>query len=309
MIPPAPRAGVTLLSLTVALVTAAIGCDRAPRARTVEVWLGGDVHLGGKLADPEAVAARLAPLAAHTRGVGIVNLEGAAGDTLDAPPDRLFNHPFSIRGLARAGVLVAGIANNHARDGDPGATAEAVRAADLIPAGLAAGPAVVIRDGVRLVIAAHAVDETPADELRTSLAASRRRGDVLIVSLHVVATPSYLPGPATIAAVEAAVSAGAAVVVVHGSHAVARVERRGRAVIAWGLGNLLFTCACTDEVDALLLRVTLGRDGVREARVVPIAAGVGGRPAAPSREAALIFDLLASLASSPLERAGDHARF
>lgn len=182
MIPTAPRAGVTRFSLAVALITAASGCDRSKADRTVEVWLGGDVHLGGKLADPEAVAARLAPLAAHTRGVGIVNLEGAVRDAPDDPPRLLFNHPFAIRGLGRAGVIVAGIANNHARDGEPAATADAVRAADLIPAGLGAGAAVVIRNGIRLVIAAHDVDDTPVEELRTTLAAERRRGDVLIAS-------------------------------------------------------------------------------------------------------------------------------
>ncbi len=320
---PAPRAGATMLGWLAALAVAATGCDRPRRdasaPASAEIWLAGDVHLGGVPVSPDDVRARLAPLAAWTAGaVGVVNLEGPAIAMADAPPDRLANHPAGLAGLRAAGVVVAGIANNHALDGGedaPGRTAAALRAAGLIPAGLDAGPAIVERGGLRIVIGAHTVDEpglAARDEpdLGARLDAERRAGDVLVVTLHVLAPPSYLPGPRVVAAVERAVRAGAAVVAVHGSHAIARVERRGSTVIFWGLGNLLFTCDCTDETDALLARVTLTRAGAGEAKVVPIAAGLGSAAARPSSEPALVFDLLATLRSSPLTRAaaGDHAR-
>lgn len=112
------------------------------------------------------------------------------------------------------------------------------------------------------------------------------------------------------AAVEAALAAGATVVAAHGTHQLARVERRGRAVIAWGLGNLAFACACTDETDGLLLRVELDADGAAlRAAVVPVDAGLRGEAVRPAREAALVFDLLESLGSSPLTRAKARASF
>ena len=42
------------------------------------------------------------------------------------------------------------------------------------------------------------------------------------------------------------------------------VERRGRGVIAYSLGNLAFSCACTDVRDAYLLRFTHRDDGRAE---------------------------------------------
>ncbi|HVV84037.1 MAG TPA: CapA family protein, partial [Kofleriaceae bacterium] len=134
------------------------------------------------------------------------------------------------------------------------------------------------------------------------------RGDVLVATFHVTAPASYLPPREAVTAVAIARTAGAAVIVVHGSHALARVERTAGSVTAWGLGNLLFHCDCTDEEDALLLRVTVDRGGLVDASVVPIAAGLHGAAARPAGDPALLYDLLASLRSTPLAPSGPVAR-
>jgi poly-gamma-glutamate synthesis protein (capsule biosynthesis protein) len=142
------------------------------------------------------------------------------------------------------------------------------------------------------------------------LDAARARGDVLVVGLHVTAPPLLLPPPELEVAVELALAHGATVVVAHGSHAVARVERRGAAVIAWGLGNLAFACPCTTERDGLVLEVELDVDGrPGPAWAVPITAGLQGAPPSLSEQRQLMFDLLTSLGSSPLAVDGARARF
>jgi poly-gamma-glutamate capsule biosynthesis protein CapA/YwtB (metallophosphatase superfamily) len=133
-------------------------------------------------------------------------------------------------------------------------------------------------------------------------------GDVLVATFHVTGPPSYLPRPELRAAVDTAITAGALVVAAHGTHALGPVERRGKAVIAWGLGNLLFACDCTDEVDGAVLRVSIDGDAAR-ARILPIDAGLRGAPARPGHNPELILDLLDALGSSPLRREGPAAGF
>ena len=155
---PAPRVGATLLGWLAMLAVAATGCDRPRRDApgSAEIWLAGDVHLGGAPVSPDDVRARLEPLAAWTTGAaGVINLEGPATASAgaEAPPDRLANHPDGLAGLRAAGVEVVGIANNHAYDGGKGAprlTAGNIGAAGMIPVGLDVGMAVVERGGLRI---------------------------------------------------------------------------------------------------------------------------------------------------------------
>lgn len=322
----------------VALVLAhAPGCstrERAPVERELDVWLGGDVHVS---AGPNA---RLGPLARELKdAVGIINLEGPVGSG-ESSAERLVNRGDALLALAAAGVAVAGVRNNHDRDlGDAGLarTVAALIAADIAPAGMVGNPgeagdeadslgiAVFTRNDITLAVTAH--DLSPVSKSRAlgelrpdiqrAVSVARARADVAIATFHVRAPPSYLPRPELIEAVEVALSAGALVVAAHGSHALARVERRGRAVIAWGLGNLLFDCECTRERDALLVRLRLTvqeRAGDRaaaiaRAQVIPIDAGLWGEPARLASDGALTLELLRSLGSELFDAAADRAYF
>jgi poly-gamma-glutamate synthesis protein (capsule biosynthesis protein) len=282
-----------------------VGCrDESSRA---ELWLGGDVHVGAR------GEGRLAALADIVEGsAGIVNLEGPVGEGAEASSEaRLVNAPQALAPLRAAGVRAVGVANNHSLDLGPGgaaATALAVRAAGLESVG--PDGAVLVVGGVRVVVTAHDLGggRVPAD-LAAQLAAAGARGDALVATFHVTGPPSYLPRPELRAAVDAALAAGARVIAAHGTHAVAAVERRGDAVIAWGLGNLVFTCDCSREREGLILKVSIPERGRVEAEVVPIDAGVGADAARPSAQAALMLQLLESLRSSPLEVRGARAAF
>jgi hypothetical protein len=311
------RAGAVHAALALLVVSACAHAAAPPSAR---LWIGGDVFLGmgghGALADIPTIVGG---------DPGIVNLEGPVGEARDgdghdgdgggragAPPIRLLQAPRALAELRAAGVVVAGIANNHARDAGPdgaAATAGALAAVGVRAAGSPAGPATVTLGRLRVVVTAHDLEAGVPPGLRAELAAARRRGDVLIATFHVTGPPTYLPRPELVDAVTIALEAGAAVVAAHGTHELARVERRGRAVIAWGLGNLAFACTCTDEPSGALLEVVLGPDGARAAAIIPIDAGIAGSAAHASSDPALTYELLEALGTPRLQRLDGRALF
>lgn len=299
-----------------ALLLLLLGCargpgdDAAPTAppplppTSPDLWLGGDLYYGDR--DPQALLAPLAPLTAGA--VGIVNLEGAVapGGAFATTPEgyRLHNDPAGLQGLREAGIAAVGIANNHAADADPHDTARHVSDAGLLPAGAVSVP---LGSGTVRLVQVDLTGGAPPD-LAARLRDGRTPGEPLVASFHVTGPPSFLPRPELHEAVTVALAEGASVVVAHGTHAIAPVERRGGAVIAWGLGNLAMACDCTAVTDALLLRVHLSAGGrVGDARVYPLRAGLRGEAATPAPDPAGLFDLLTAIGSPPLIRAGSYA--
>ncbi|MDC0673811.1 CapA family protein [Nannocystis radixulma] len=291
-----------------AIVSGALACGggagRSDRpaveaAPVAELWFAGDVHLG------KGGAGALDELAGAMGGAsGVVNLEGPIdgrgeqGVVREPGAIRLFNGTGAPGELARAGIVAAQVANNHAGDAGPegqAATAAALRAAGVAPFGGVAGVAVIERGGLRVALAGFEVGEAVPAELPAALAAAREAGDVLVVGFHRTGPPLYLPEPPLRQAAELALEAGAAVVVAHGSHSLAGAELRGPAVVAWGLGNATFACDCTEEREALALRVRLGRGGVESAALVPIDAGLSGQPARQAADPGAVLDLLQAI--------------
>jgi poly-gamma-glutamate capsule biosynthesis protein CapA/YwtB (metallophosphatase superfamily) len=272
-----------------------------PDSAPVELWIGGDVHLG------DDTSARLSGLDAAIAGaVGIINLEGpVAAAAPSGAGVRLHNVPPALASLRSVGVRVAGIANNHSLDAGPEGperTAQELREAGLVPAGLDAGPAVIAVAGRRIVVTAHDLGRgAPPANLGDELAAARAKSDVLVATFHVSGPASYLPRAELRRAADIAIAAGARVVAAHGTHAVGPVERRADAVVAWGLGNLTFSCDCTSEIDGAILRVSLSDDRV-DARIVPIDAGLRGAAARPAHDPKLMFELFEAIGSSPITR-------
>ena len=244
---------------------------------------------------------------------GIVNLEGPLTDRLETKDYlRLWNAPTALAELSAAQVKVAGIANNHAVDGSaygPAEAAKELREHGVLPAGLVAGAAFFEVNGVSIAVTAHDLTQGVPENLEADLAAARKKSQVLVSTFHVTGPPSYLPRPELRRAVEIAYHAGANVIAAHGTHMLGLVERREHAVIAWGLGNLAFSCDCTQEEDAMLLRVVVEPDKVVRAEVIPLQAGIDQKPAQPAADAAAIFDLLEAIGSKNLQRKGNVAEF
>ena len=327
---PATTVALVLLS---ALGFGTLACstgERSTSTRHIALWLGGDVHVGAH------TKPLLRPLQPYLRGAhGIVNLEGpvisgqtaaAAEAARSSTAQRLLNSAAALPWLAASGVRVAGVRNNHDTDLGTGGLADtraALRAANIAPAG--ADPGFIDSAGVRVAVVAH--DLSSAHERHTlgslradierSIAAASARADLVVASFHIRGPPSYLPPQELVEAVDTALSAGALIVAAHGSHALARVERRGPAIIAWGLGNLLFDCACTSESDGLIVYLSISVIGPVEARrvridtaqVIAIDAGLLGAPATPASDGALTLDLLRSLGSQLHDRDDVQAQF
>jgi poly-gamma-glutamate capsule biosynthesis protein CapA/YwtB (metallophosphatase superfamily) len=284
-------------------------CTRAPRAeKTAVLWLGGDVNLG------DGGKGQLQGITGMVQGeAGIVNLEGPVAQLRpESGSVKLWNSPQALSELAALSVRVAGIANNHAGDAGEGgsqASASQLRARGISPAGGVAGFALLNIGGITIAVTAHDLTGGVPQGLAEDLATARRQSQVLVSTFHVTGPASYLPRTELRQAVEIAYHAGANVIAAHGTHAIGPVERSSHAVIAWGLGNVAFACDCTQEEDALLLRVTVQPDRVLKAEVLPIQAGLNHQPALPAKDAGGIFDLLEAIRSSKLERSGGKAYF
>ncbi len=298
-------AGLLLAALTAGCSEPAAGAPASstapPDPPPIELWLGGDVHLS------DDTSARLAAIAPVTDGAaGIINLEGPVAPAVPSGTGvRLHNAPPTLVSLQSAGVRAAGIANNHSLDAGPDGpkrTARELLEAGLAPAGLDAGPAVLEISGRRVVVTAHDLGRgAPPANLGDELGAARARGDVLVATFHVTGPASYLPRAELRRAADIAIASGAKVVAAHGTHAVGPVERRPGAVIAWGLGNLTFSCDCTSEIDGAILRVSIS-DARVDARIVPIDAGLRGAAAKPAHDPMLMFELFEAIGSTPITR-------
>ena len=312
---PAIMAATTIIAVTNAPALGHFAANQTGD-KTADLWLGGDVSLG------DGGRGQLQGISGIVQGAaGIVNLEGPVADRppLKAGSLRLWNAPKALAEILALNVKVAGIANNHAGDAGaagPKQTAATLREHGIAPAGGPAGVAVVEVKGLVVAVTAHDLTHGVPVNLGEELAAAKRRVvidggvhpvDVLIATFHVTGPPSYLPRPELRLAVETAYKAGATVIAAHGTHVVGPVERREHAVIAWGLGNVAFACDCTNEADAILLRVRVTSGDVVKAEVLPIRAGLNKRPAAPGQDANGVFDLLEAIGSKKLERKGSAA--
>ena len=217
----------------------------------------------------------------------MVNLEGPIGTEQQArasSAQALFNGPGTPAALAAAGIVAALTANNHSGDG----------AAPAVTFGVE----VVVIDGLRVAVTAVDLTAGVPEALAERLKAARAGADALVATFHVTGPPSLIPKPELEEAVGVALAADAAVIAAHGTHAIARVERRGDVVIAWGLGNLVFNCRCTDGSSGLVLRVELDARGkVTRAEAIPLTLGCTTN-AALAQDPVFALQVLESLGSS-----------
>jgi poly-gamma-glutamate capsule biosynthesis protein CapA/YwtB (metallophosphatase superfamily) len=250
----------------------------------VNVAAGGDVQLGSAStpADLKGVRALLAG------DVRLVNLEGpitAHGKEagLDGAAPR-FAAPERVAPWVASAVDVVSFANNHTLDQGAAGAADTVRVlgAAGVPVATEVTPAVVRRGAATLTVLAR---DLTSDEgvskvggLLTAVRAARGQGPVL-VSVHWRHVDSLLPTEEERRIARALIDAGASAVLGHGPHVPQGVEARGAGVIAYSLGNLAFSCPCTKERDAYVLRFAVAADGrVSGIEATPVAAGLQAPP-------------------------------
>jgi len=294
-----------VLAVAAAACTPAAAVTRARTAATLVVSAAGDLDLSGATGDPLGAAAALLP----SGGLRVVNLESpltARGVTTtpDGGPVRLAAAPARARLLAGR-VDVVSLANNHALDWGEGGRDDTRRALAAVGVralvdGEVADVATLGGRPVRLIarfLPPGADLARAGDALVPSVRAARAGAAAVLVSLHWGRTGLLLPAEEQRALAARLVDAGAAAVLGHGPHTLQGVERRGRGLIAYSLGNLAFGCRCTDVADAVALSFALEPDGgAGPATLRPFRAGLAGAPVAADADEGL-YELVTALAS------------
>jgi hypothetical protein len=266
--------------------------DRERRASAlIRICAGGDVTLGTNLdtswatrasrnlkrpvpalPSPDSLLMPLRALVADA-DVLLLNVEGAVGDG-DSPIDKCASSTsgcyalrmplaaaHAIRRVNPTAIVVANLANNHARDAGAEGLAETVRAlrdAGVVVTGLDTLAAVVATPAgdtvafIGFATSGGLTDLRDLDAVRrhvTRAAAANRR---VVVTMHLGAegvtaqrtrdsTERFMNGTRgnPVAFARASTEAGAQLVIGHGPHVVRAVEWRNEALVLYSLGNLV----------------------------------------------------------------------
>jgi poly-gamma-glutamate capsule biosynthesis protein CapA/YwtB (metallophosphatase superfamily) len=267
----------------------------ALRVRPLTLAAVGDVTFGDGVA---TAIARHGPLwpwrsvapALRAADLALANLEGAVS-TRGAPvPGKLYTFrgpPAALRAAASfAGIDVVSLANNHSLD--YGRTAFLDTIANARRFGLrtvgggssltaARRPAIVKRGGLRVAFlgfsdvrplgfdaGAGLPGTVPAfpEIVRADVRAARRRSDVVVAYFHWGIERTAVPTWRQRDLAQTALDAGATVVLGAHPHVLQPIERRGRRLVAWSLGNFVFAAHSPNTARTGILRIGLGARGV-----------------------------------------------
>lgn len=241
--------------------------------------------------------------------IATVNLETVVSGRGSPIPGK----PFTFRGppghlaAARrlAGLDVVSVANNHSGDFGREAfldTLAAARRAGIAPVGggssLAAArrPVVLTRGGLRIAFLAYGDIEPPsffagpsspgtapasAGAVRADAAKASRTADVVVVWFHWGIERMFTPNGRQQELAAAAFAGGADLVLGAHPHVLQPIERRGRRLVAWSLGNFVFLPNSPGTERSGILMVQLDARGVRSFRLRPALVGPQPRLAGP----------------------------
>ena len=239
--------------------------------------------------------------------IGFVNLESPI--TADGDPQQwkdvvIKGDPALAPALAKSGIDVVTMANNHAGDqGDSGLldTFAAARARDITVVGAGidlrraragsvvttdAGPTVaflgftdVLPQGYPATATSPGVSPGRADPAAAydAIAAAADDADFVIVGWHW--NFEYKTAPSALERQEgrAAIEAGADVVFAHHPHVLNGVERYGDGLIFYSLGNLVFSGWSGDTAETMIVRASVTKHRIN-ARLIPVLISPEGVP-------------------------------
>jgi hypothetical protein len=279
------------------------------RSRDVTLAAVGDVNLGN---GPALVMRQrglrypwtgVAPMLRRS-DIAFGNLECAVS-TRGSPVPKQFNfrgRPAALRVVARyAGFDVLNLANNHTGDFGTVAlldTVRYVRRFGMVPVGAgrslaaAARPRVIERLGLRVAFVgfsnilpasffagpgrAGTQAATPA-AIRHGVRRARRRADVVVATFHWGVERAPREDARQRAFASVALRAGATAVIGAHPHVLQPIRRIGRRLVAYSLGNFVFSAASPATTRTGILRLRLSARGVEGTRLAS-AAIEGTRP-------------------------------
>ncbi len=275
------------------------GGDRARAGRLlvrpVLLAAAGDVTPGEGVSETVADRGDAYPwssVARVLRGADIatVNLEGVISDRGVPAAGKEYHFrggPGLLRGAARvAGIDVLSVANNHSLDYGREAfldTLAAASATGLRTVGggatvdLARRPAILTAGGLRIALLGYSdvrplgfdagpdwAGTTRADPatIATDVAAAGRRADLVVVWFHWGVELAREPDSRQRSFADAALAAGATVVLGAHPHVLQPVTRQGRKLVAWSLGNFVFPSGAPETRRTGILLAALDAHGV-----------------------------------------------
>jgi hypothetical protein len=238
--------------------------------------------------------------------VTVINLECAPSDLgVAEPKEFVFRCPVeSLASLARAGVEVANLGNNHS--GDYGSEALVDGRAQLIGAGVApvgagadldeAGePAIFELNGWTVAVLGFggvvphsgwlAAEDHPGmrdgDDIPSMVAAveaAAAQADIVVVSIHWGVELDTEPRPDDIERAHAMIAAGADVIFGHHAHRLQPLEMVDGAAVFWGLGNFVWPRFSVAGSTTAVARAVIHPDGTIEACLIPAFIENPGQP-------------------------------
>jgi len=303
--------GLLLLAASAPAVAHAAGAVSA--TPTITVVAVGDIMFSsapGRLVSAKGPNAPFVPTAKILRDADVTvgNLETSLS-TRGAPAGgkefTFRGSPRAAKGLKRAGFDLLSLANNHTRDYGAGALMDTVRVLDAAGIGHAGAgasrsaawkPAIIERNGAKIAFlgfsqitpgAFAATSSRPGtaytmnrSAVRKAIRSASKQADYVIVSFHWGKELDYSANGRQVAYGRAAVRAGADLVLSHHPHVIQGVEFYRKGLIAYSLGNFVFSPGSAQGRDSMILRMQLSPRGVSRVSAVPVRIGAGGRPTA-----------------------------
>jgi poly-gamma-glutamate synthesis protein (capsule biosynthesis protein) len=209
--------------------------------------------------------------------------------------------PLAATALAVGGVDVVSVANNHSLDFGRVAFLETLARLDDAGVGHAGGginaaaahkPLILERNGLRIAFLSYVtsfwgpyafttrsweaksdkagIAIARVDDIAADVTAARRVADVVVVSVHADGEYRRLPKRSQRRMADAAIGAGAALVIEHGAHVLQGYRRGEGTLIAYGLGNFVFPGYDGDARYSAILDVRLSAQGVESFSWIPI---------------------------------------
>ena len=269
------------------------------RARDVTLDAVGDINMGDGVADVmERFGFRFpwGGVAHELRSADVAfgNLECAVSTRGHKVPGKEFNfrgRPAALREAARyAGMDVLNLANNHAGDYGPVALLDTIRwvrrfGMTEVGAGRtlrrARRPRIVRRLGLRIAFVGFS-DVNPAGfgagprrpgtvfaspgRVARDVRRAARRADVVVATFHWGVERAHTPSARQRSLARSALAAGASAVIGAHPHVLQPVLRRGRRVVAYSLGNFVWSAGSEPTSRTGILRLRLSSRGVEGAR-------------------------------------------
>jgi poly-gamma-glutamate capsule biosynthesis protein CapA/YwtB (metallophosphatase superfamily) len=211
--------------------------------------------------------------------------------------------PAAITGLRWAGFDLLAQGNNHARDYGSAALKDTMSRLDkakIAHAGAgrtsksAFRPTYITRNGAKIAFlsysqigpanfkaGSHSAGTAYTQRLATvtkAIKAAHRHADYVIVSFHWGIERRYPPTATQVRFGHAAVRAGADLVLSHHPHVIEGVEFYRKGLIAYSLGNFVFSPGSTECHDTMILTLTLGPKGIHSVVAKPALIDPAGRP-------------------------------